>query len=326
MRLCQRLTATTGGAKTVPAHHEVAAERALPTEAEDIRRALVQTGGNMVRAARLLGVSRDTVRYRMQRYGITRPRLGGPSPVVPPLPPGAGARESSPQGEEHRPELTVPLTPSHVEATQVDGLAARSDARHDAGAEPDAPPPGPAWEQKAVAVLAVKLAWPERSGIESVRYDPWTEGARWEQAIRDKVQGFGGVFVERTASGFVWVFGVPQTLEQLPQRAVHSALAIRQMAVEATALDLPPCPTVRLAVHLGAVQVDHQAADPGAQVRAVGETVALPVRLLGQATPGALLITPEVGRLVDGWVALEGRQLWLSTGTPRGWVAMLSWG
>jgi DNA-binding NtrC family response regulator/tetratricopeptide (TPR) repeat protein len=316
MRLCQRLTATTGGAKTVRAHHEVAVERALPTEAEDIRRALVQTGGNVVRAARLLGVRRDTVRYRMQRYGIARPRVGGPSPVVPPLPPGAGDRESSHRSEERRPELTVPLTPSHVEATQVDELAARSDARHDAGAEPDAPPPGPAWEQKAVAVLAVELAWPERSGIESVRYDPWTEGARWEQAIGDKVHGFGGMLVERTATRLAWVFGVPQTLEQLPQRAVHSALAIRQMVVEASAPDLPPCPTVRLAVHLGAVQVDHQAADPGAQVRAVGETLALPVRLLGQATPGELLITPEVGRLVDGWVALEGRQLWLSTGDP----------
>ena len=95
------------------------------------------------------------------------------------------------------------------------------------------------------------------------------------------------MLVQRTASRLVWVFGVPQALEQLPQRAVHSALAIRQMVVEASAPDLPPCPTVRLAVHLGAVRVDRQAADPTAQVLAVGETLALPVRLLGQAEPGA---------------------------------------
>ena len=316
MRLCQPLTTSTVGAKTEPAHDEVAAEHALPRGAEEIRHALLKTGGNVARAARLLGVSRDTVRYRMQRYGIARPRLRGPSPAVPPRSPGESARNSSPQDEEHRPELTIPLTLPYGEATQEEKMAVPPVANLAAGVEPDAPPRGPAWEQKSVTVLALELAWPERSGSEPIRYDPWTEKARWEQAVGDKVQGFGGILVQQTAAGFVWVFGVPQTLEQLPQRAVHSALAIRQMAVEATAPDLPPCPTVRLAVHLGAVWVDHQAADPGAQVRAVGETLALPVRILGQATPGELLITPEVGRLVDGWVALEARQLWVATGDP----------
>jgi hypothetical protein len=61
------------------------------------------------------------------------------------------------------------------------------------------------------------------------------------------------MLVEHTASRLVWVFGVPQTLEQLAQRAVHSTLAIRQMVVDASAPDLPPCPKVSLAVHLGAV-------------------------------------------------------------------------
>jgi tetratricopeptide (TPR) repeat protein len=162
-----------------------------------------------------------------------------------------------------------------------------------------------------VTILALELTCPETSGIESVRYDPWTEGARWEQAIRDKVHGFGGMLVEHTATRLAWVFGVPQTLEQLPQRAVHSALAIRRMVVDASTPDLPPCPTMRLAVHLGAVQVDHQAADPLAQVRAVGETLTLPVGLLGQAESGEIVVSPEVGRLVDGWVALEERPLQL---------------
>ena len=47
---------------------------ALPAEAEQIRQALAQAEGNVVRAARLLGVSRDTVRYRMRRYDIKHPR------------------------------------------------------------------------------------------------------------------------------------------------------------------------------------------------------------------------------------------------------------
>jgi predicted ATPase len=137
--------------------------------------------------------------------------------------------------------------------------------------------PEPSWEQKPVAVLALELTWPDDSGVEFPRYDLWTERARWEVAIRDKGSAFGGVLIEHTASRLVWVFGVLQALEQLPQRAVHSALAIRQMVMDASAPELPPCPAVHLAVHLGAVRVDHDGADPAAHMLTVGETLTLPV-------------------------------------------------
>ena len=39
-------------------------------EQRAIRRALESTGANQVRAARLLGISRDTLRYRMRKYGL----------------------------------------------------------------------------------------------------------------------------------------------------------------------------------------------------------------------------------------------------------------
>jgi hypothetical protein len=135
-------------------------------------------------------------------------------------------------------------------------VAAQS-VRHDGTIESNLPTPAPAWEQKPVAVFALEVTWPEANGLKSPRYDPWTEMVHWEQAIVAKVQGFGGVLLHRTPALLTWVFGLPQTLEQLPQRAVHSALAIRQMVVDASAPDLPPCPEVRLAVHLGAMRVDH---------------------------------------------------------------------
>jgi hypothetical protein len=184
----------------------------------------------------------------------------------------------------------------------------------------------PAWEQKPMAVLALELTWPDVPAVESVRYDTWTETARWEQAIMEKVRGFGAVLVERTASRLVWVFGIPQVLEQLPQRAVHSALAIRQMVVDASTPDLPPCPTLRLAAHLGAGRVDPRGTDPTAQVQAVGETLALPGRLLGRAEPGAIVVSTEVGRLVDGWVALESRQWPWQTEDRPAWRGMAWWG
>jgi hypothetical protein len=45
-----------------------------------------------------------------------------------------------------------------------------------------------------------------------------------------KVQGFGGVVLQRSPALLLVVFGVPQTLEQLPQRAVQAALALRRLA------------------------------------------------------------------------------------------------
>jgi DNA-binding NtrC family response regulator/tetratricopeptide (TPR) repeat protein len=308
--------ATTAG--VVSLSQELEPVSTEPAEAEQIRQALAQTGGNVVQAARVLGVSRDTVRYRMQRYGIARSRLGAPSPPAFPRSPGADTGGSLPPSDELPPEPTVlPTLPrAQEEAKDSRGAAARPDARHDTAMARNVPTSEPAWDHQPGAVLALELTWPTAPGVESLRYEPWTEMARWEQAIVDKVRGFGGMLVQRTASLFVWVFGVPQVLEQLPQRAVHSALAIRQMVVDASTPDLPPCPAVRLAVHLGTVRVDRQTADPAAQVGAVGETLALPMQLLGQAALGEIVVSPEVGRLVDGWVALEARQLRLRPGDP----------
>ena len=67
-------------AATAPGPQELVAAGALPAQAAQIQQALTQTAGNVALAARLLGVSRDTVRYRMQRYGLARPRLGALSP------------------------------------------------------------------------------------------------------------------------------------------------------------------------------------------------------------------------------------------------------
>ena len=188
-RLCLPQAAPKPSVEVIARPHEPAPEETLPAQAVQIRQALAQAGGNVTRAAQLLGVSRDTVRYRMQRCGIARPRLGA-----------AGGPNTS----------------------------------QDAVIEKYVHSPEPAWQHTPVAVLALELTWPEASSLKFLRSDLWIETARWEETIGDKVQGFGGRLVQRVGSRRVWVFGVPQVLEQLPQRAVHSALAIRQLLVEAS--------------------------------------------------------------------------------------------
>jgi DNA-binding NtrC family response regulator/predicted ATPase len=310
------LTSSMANAAGAPAPQARGPTSVLLAEAEQIRQALAQTGGNVVRAARLLGLSRDTLRYRMQRYGIARARPSTPPPPIPPLAHGANVLASSPHLEWSPPPAVHVTSEVPPEENNVEGLPEPRAGERDATSDKDFRDTIPAWEQKPIAVLALEVTWSEVSGLEPWRYDPWTVAARWEQALVDKVHGFGGTLVQRTASLLIWVFGLPQALEQLPQRAVHSALAIRQMAVAPTAEDMPPYPEVRLAVHLGAVRVDSQAPDPVAHLLAVGETLALPVRLLGQAAAGEILVSPEVGRLVDGWVALEARPLHLRPGDP----------
>jgi class 3 adenylate cyclase len=145
--------------------------------------------------------------------------------------------------------------------------------------------------------------------LDASHAEPWTVATRWQQTMAAKVQGFGGLLVQYAPSPLTAVFGLPQTLEQLPQRAVQVALAIRHQMAEEGALDgKQPCPAVRMAVHVGQVLADVQARDPTARLLPLGETLSLPVRLLGHAAPGDILLSPQVGHLVEGWFELQRRE------------------
>jgi DNA-binding winged helix-turn-helix (wHTH) protein/tetratricopeptide (TPR) repeat protein len=174
--------------------------------------------------------------------------------------------------------------------------------------------PSPVWEEKPVAVLAVELTFPTATTDEAAACEPWSAASRWEQAITAKAQGFGGVVIQRSPSLLLVAFGVPRTLEQLPQRAVQAALALRQLVTDGA--EGEPCPELRVAVHWGPLLVDVQAHDPAMPLRAFGETLAWPVRLLGQAAAGEILLSPEMGPLVEGWCELQAREVPLPGGQP----------
>jgi class 3 adenylate cyclase len=139
----------------------------------------------------------------------------------------------------------------------------------------------------------------------------------------EQVQAFGGVVLQRSPALLLAAFGAPQTLEQLPQRAVQAALALRQRG--GAVPDGEPCPEMRLAGHWGPLLVDVQAPDPTAHLQALGETLAWPVRLLGQAAPGEILASLELGALVEGWYELEVREVLLAGQPPRGRPGSTPW-
>jgi class 3 adenylate cyclase len=229
-----------------------------------------------VQAARLLGLNRGALRYRMRQYRIERPSWE-----------------------------TLTLPRDNQEQAAIRPLEAERGPSTSAAR----PALASAWEQKPVVVLTIDVTWPEAMEQHISRVEPWTLATHWYQTIVEKVQGFGGLLVQPAPAPLTAAFGLPQTVEQMPQRAVQAALAIRHQLAEDRAADgRQPGLEVRMAVHLGQVLVDVGARDPTARLLPLGETLSLPMRLLGHAAPGDIVLSPQVGRLVEGWFALHERE------------------
>lgn len=250
-------------------------------EAERIRQVLRETGGNVLRAARLLGISRGALRYRMQLYGLER------------------RRETDTVLTVDSQEPTVSVPPRRAAPPRSAALI-----------------PAVRWEQKMVVVLAIDVLLPSAEGlVVTTPYEPWTLVTAWERGIAEKVQGFGGVLVQHTASLFVGLFGLPRALEQMPLRAVQAAFSIHNVLAEQDVTE-GVTPEVRVAGHLGAVLVDTQTNRSPGPWLAVGETLSLPVRLLGHAAAGEVLVSAHIGRLLEGVFECHKRPVSLGATTP----------
>jgi class 3 adenylate cyclase len=119
----------------------------------------------------------------------------------------------------------------------------------------------------------------------------------------EKIQGIGGVLLQRSPSLLLVAFGLPYTLEQLSQRAVQAALALRQLRAATPTGEGNP--ELRQALHWGLLMVDVSARDPMAQVLAIGDTLTRPVRLLGHTAPGDILVSPKFATMIEAWCELQ---------------------
>ncbi|MGD8880997.1 MAG: adenylate/guanylate cyclase domain-containing protein [Desulfobacterales bacterium] len=126
-----------------------------------------------------------------------------------------------------------------------------------------------------------------------------------------KVHDYEGTVNEMTGDGIMALFGAPVALEDAPQRAIRSSLAIhREMAKFSDQLrqetkDIPPL-KMRIGIHTGPVVVGTVGNDLRVEFKAVGDTVNLASRMEGQAQPGTTYMTEDTFKLTEGLFRFEG--------------------
>src|SRR5512139_2808054 len=110
-----------------------------------------------------------------------------------------------------------------------------------------------------------------------------------------KVHDYEGTVNELTGDGIMALFGAPIALEDAPQRAIRSALAIHreinkfreQLKTEKAG----PSIKMRIGIHTGPVVVGTLGNDLRVEFKAVGDTVNLASRMEGLAEPGTTFVT-----------------------------------
>ena len=125
-----------------------------------------------------------------------------------------------------------------------------------------------------------------------------------------KVHDYEGTVNEMTGDGIVALFGAPIALEDAPQRAIRSAMAIhREMSrfserVRAEKAGTPPV-RMRIGIHSGPVVVGTLGNDLRVEFKAVGDTVNLASRVEELAKPGTTYVSGETFKLTEGLFRFE---------------------
>ena len=124
-----------------------------------------------------------------------------------------------------------------------------------------------------------------------------------------KVHDYEGTVNELTGDGIMALFGAPIALEDAPQRAIRSALAIHQeinkFSDRVKQEKGIPTLKMRIGIHTGPVVVGTLGNDLRVEFKAVGDTVNLASRMEGLAEPGTTYVTEETFRLTEGFFRFE---------------------
>jgi class 3 adenylate cyclase/tetratricopeptide (TPR) repeat protein len=124
-----------------------------------------------------------------------------------------------------------------------------------------------------------------------------------------KVHDYEGTVNELTGDGIMALFGAPIALEDAPQRAIRSALAIHREINKfsdqvKSEKRMPPI-KMRIGIHTGPVIVGTLGNDLRVEFKAVGDTVNLASRMEGLAEPGTTFVTEDTFKLTEGFFRFE---------------------
>ena len=125
-----------------------------------------------------------------------------------------------------------------------------------------------------------------------------------------KVHDYEGTVNEMTGDGIMALFGAPIALEDAPQRAIRSAIAIhREMTrfnehVKQEKRDLPHI-KMRVGIHIGPVVLGTLGNDLRVEFKAVGDTVNLASRMESLAEPATTYVSEETFKLTEGLFRFE---------------------
>ncbi|MBW2722598.1 MAG: adenylate/guanylate cyclase domain-containing protein, partial [Deltaproteobacteria bacterium] len=126
-----------------------------------------------------------------------------------------------------------------------------------------------------------------------------------------KVHDYEGTVNEMTGDGVMALFGAPIAMEDAPQRAIRSALAIHQEVakfsdrVKEENIEIPQL-KMRIGIHTGPVVVGTLGNDLRVEFKAVGDTVNTASRMEGLAEPGTIYVSQETFQLTEGLPANRG--------------------
>ena len=121
-----------------------------------------------------------------------------------------------------------------------------------------------------------------------------------------KVHDYEGTVNEMTGDGIMALYGAPIALEDAPQRALRSALAIHSEIAHFNENRIGMDPIkMRIGVHTGPVVVGTLGNDLRVEFKAVGDTVNLASRMEGLAEPGTTLVSEETLNLTEGLFNFE---------------------
>jgi class 3 adenylate cyclase/tetratricopeptide (TPR) repeat protein len=124
-----------------------------------------------------------------------------------------------------------------------------------------------------------------------------------------KVHDYEGTVNELTGDGIMALFGAPIALEDAPQRAIRSALAIHQEINKFSDRIKQekgiPTLKMRIGIHTGPVVVGTLGNDLRVEFKAVGDTVNLASRMESLAEPGTTFVTEETFKLTEGFYRFE---------------------